>query len=999
MANGQEIKLGVNVGQSAAHVGKTTQAVEDLGSAASAAEGELSDLASTLNEFLSARGKAAGKTPKLLNVTDDLAALSELKKQFQEVLNLVQRGDMGKSITIANGANRPKIPSQVNLGAISTSPRDQQVFMERMITRLLTHHFGTSAKPINTGLTATELLGRSIAPSPLDDHDPRHNVPGKKAPKDVGGFSQAAKHLGSQVVSAAGGGAGAVTQGGLSGVAGMLPGGLLGGAAIGAVGYGLYKGVEAVGEGIDKNKNEAVELDKFKRSLGSTAESFDVLRSQSRLIGDSFHLTYDESRKLAMDFARVARTNKGAVDQASEGVGLAQATGVDEGQGSGFMASLRHDQTIGDKKQDARILAVQFAEALRRTGSTLNASELMQTMQHFSSETSGRSLTAANMEGFAGILSAMVGSRTPGLDVKNAAGILNKADSSFQAGGAMGEASQTLQFLALNGATVGPLGVKARQTAGMFASEAQTYGGENNQLAKYLKAAGVDISKFTGKESGLEQVIGLIDKSELSAKNKLDVLNNNFGLTPQQGATLYNLHKENRLNETIGLAGEYLPPEAIQKMSSAGYTTISEIASNKSGFAGLSSIRDGLSSRKGLTNKQIGQLNEIDKITDEAGLKSALVKFSATLEREETDGEKILANSTGMANDMQLLTQGLLPAAIESRNFLAALVSKIAPDSEAAKQEIEFQRHAKNAAYAKRVDAGEVPQKTIDQLNKEFEKKYQDAMSGPEGQRGEKLRKIKAEQVELLGKAAVSPFELHGGMKESYEFFRGKGWTHEQASGLVANLKAENGSFDPAATGDNGQAVGIAQWHSDRQKDFKAKYGTEMQDATRLQQLEFMQFELTKGKYKSAGDHLRKETTQDGSATIVSREYEKPRDAYGEAARRSKIANAILDPAPVVGKTAAEQATVARPGDSATPIIFGSPGDKVVPREPPAKIPTGNPQDQSEKNANADRQRIQLDFAPIRWDASLNVAHSGGQQSTVAMSGVVSKPTASGVYA
>jgi hypothetical protein len=53
------------------------------------------------------------------------------------------------------------------------------------------------------------------------------------------------------------------------------------------------------------------------------------------------------------------------------------------------------------------------------------------------------------------------------------------------------------------------------------------------------------------------------------------------------------------------------------------------------------------------------------------------------------------------------------------------------------------------------------------------------------------------------------------GAASAVRFFVGKGYTVEQAAGIVGNLHTESG-FDPAAIGDNGTSGGLAQFHNER---------------------------------------------------------------------------------------------------------------------------------------------------------------------------------------
>lgn len=114
------------------------------------------------------------------------------------------------------------------------------------------------------------------------------------------------------------------------------------------------------------------------------------------------------------------------------------------------------------------------------------------------------------------------------------------------------------------------------------------------------------------------------------------------------------------------------------------------------------------------------------------------------------------------------------------------------------------------------------------------------------------------------------------------------GWTEAQAAGIMANLRAESG-LDPFAQGDKDRrtgaymAYGIAQWHADRQAIYAQLFGHTMQSVKDPQQalreqLEFVQYELTKGMFKKAGDDLRKINSKFGAGFEVTTEYERPKD-------------------------------------------------------------------------------------------------------------------------
>ena len=107
-----------------------------------------------------------------------------------------------------------------------------------------------------------------------------------------------------------------------------------------------------------------------------------------------------------------------------------------------------------------------------------------------------------------------------------------------------------------------------------------------------------------------------------------------------------------------------------------------------------------------------------------------------------------------------------------------------------------------------------------------------------------------------------------------------QGWSADQAAGIIGNLDRESG-FDPRNVGDGGLAYGIGQWHPDRQADFKAWAGKDIRQSTLEEQVAFLNYELTQGKEKDAGNRLRAATSPQEAADLVSQYYERPRDPYG----------------------------------------------------------------------------------------------------------------------
>jgi hypothetical protein len=124
------------------------------------------------------------------------------------------------------------------------------------------------------------------------------------------------------------------------------------------------------------------------------------------------------------------------------------------------------------------------------------------------------------------------------------------------------------------------------------------------------------------------------------------------------------------------------------------------------------------------------------------------------------------------------------------------------------------------------------------------------------------------------------------------QYFEQQGWTKQQAAGIVSNLTIESG-LRPDAVGDHGAAFGLAQWHSDRQADFRAAFGKDIRGASVLDQAKFVQFELTQGKEVAAGKRLREANSAYEAGAIVSDRYERPLDTSGNERIRGALAERL----------------------------------------------------------------------------------------------------------
>ena len=162
-----------------------------------------------------------------------------------------------------------------------------------------------------------------------------------------------------------------------------------------------------------------------------------------------------------------------------------------------------------------------------------------------------------------------------------------------------------------------------------------------------------------------------------------------------------------------------------------------------------------------------------------------------------------------------------------------------------------------------------------------------------------------------------------GDLNSAVSFFESKGWTREQAIGIVANLKEESGlNPNPKGWNDGGKAYGVAQWHGDRQANFKKVFGKPIQESTLEEQLAFVHHELTQGTEQAAGNRLRSTKDHATAAAIVSQFYERPAAVEDAKRGRAKIAESIASSLGVSHGTVATESTSAPP--TATPTTITS---------------------------------------------------------------------------
>jgi hypothetical protein len=118
-----------------------------------------------------------------------------------------------------------------------------------------------------------------------------------------------------------------------------------------------------------------------------------------------------------------------------------------------------------------------------------------------------------------------------------------------------------------------------------------------------------------------------------------------------------------------------------------------------------------------------------------------------------------------------------------------------------------------------------------------------------------------------------------------------KGWSSMQAAAIIGNLTAESYMNPRTPRGDEGSAMGLAQWRGDRLKKFTEVIGKHCEVASLEEQLRFVNWEL-RNTEKKAGNLLKTAPNLVEAVKVIDKYYE--RSAGIHLDRRIKFATEAL---------------------------------------------------------------------------------------------------------
>lgn len=502
------------------------------------------------------------------------------------------------------------------------------------------------------------------SPTPPKPGSPPEPSPKPHEPGPVARMAAGAAQAGLSATGSAGGvAAGAIGTGMSAGFgAGLM------GLAGGLVALGAGKAVGAVIERMEQAERNSVEYDKLKRILGDVGVSFGALKGVVHASADNLKITYEEAGKLSTQFAKLANLSgeefKTLPEEMDTGVGLSRSMGLDPSVGVGTLGQMR-GLGITTNSQESRRMALLIGETIGKSNAFAKAEEVFEAIGGYASSQTRNSMGAANVAGYAGTYSAMVGSGIPGLDPTGAAGLLSRINATLAAGGAKGEASQFFSGIVGHRMGLDPFQTQVLREGGAFATNDEAFGADS-AYAKFMGKEGPKGST-TFLQGTLNELRGQYEKSGTEEQKKYLAWSaaNHLGVNSRQAMALLTI-EPNKIGEMQDYAGD------LKKISGSGITNLSKALYGNA--QERRSLADNYLSRRGadaISAEDRKKLEAASGSDDE--LKKALASMAAKYDQERTTGSDIRDSKNALDNIKTNLADKLIPITLEMRHGIMHL--------------------------------------------------------------------------------------------------------------------------------------------------------------------------------------------------------------------------------------------------------------------------------------------------------------------------------------
>jgi len=525
------------------------------------------------------------------------------------------------------------------------------------------------------------------------------------------------------------GSAGRLAGSGIGAAAGAVAGSLIPipvvGSMIGA-GVGAFAGklLGGAGSAVDSKADdvtaEGAMYTDLRHSLGATSIDFEMLRGSVRHFSEGLGLAYNESAKLAKEFAHTANLNGEDGMKVGKEVGSAVAFGrgygISPDQSVQFIATMRQMGVTQDDKGN-RKLALQIAESVKSGGTSAKMDEVLASLQSYVQTSTRQSLTSADAGAYASFMALLTGSSVPGMkgDPRNAAATMNAADEAMRQGGAHGEASKNVSLAAyqqLFGNNFNAYDAKFVNEQGAFNDLGKSFDnvisvaedrGDKGEADRYreMAKAGRGKTALSVNMDFLEKEFGHQPLGEFIGSGA-----NHFGMGVNQFSALNTAINKvggtNNLEKTLSDAGVDMSNMSMDKVSSLAALA----TGSKDELKAQAKRLQGLTGENKLSDPERSALKQGLDEDNEDKIRKSVLNLSSKHNALGDSGEKGRQLQATADNLLQEMATKLVPYTQAIKEGITELVRNAAPDSEFVKQmDAEKEKQKKDAEKASYLDA------------------------------------------------------------------------------------------------------------------------------------------------------------------------------------------------------------------------------------------------------------------------------------------------------
>lgn len=452
-----------------------------------------------------------------------------------------------------------------------------------------------------------------------------------------------------------------MSSGASAGLAGLIGG--LGALAAGAV---INKVVDSIGD----SQQQAMAMDKVLRASGINS-SFGGGRAAFYSAANSTGMDINAFTSYASRYQSQSGFKGSALALASEAQSVrqfARGFGLEPSEAAAPFASARRLNTMSSNS-DMQKLGLMIGEGIVKSGAFSQSQQFLEAANQFITMQARQSLAMPNVGAFAGSLTSLVSSNTPGLDVENSAALLNQANSALSHGGSFGEASQAATARAFMRAGVNsPFQARILSQSGMFATPNSVMGAGSQYAQRFgarnFGATG-DLSVFDLTRNQLRRQLGRGTEQYYLG------LANHLGVNLPQAMALgdmntTDINSTQRQLKTAGVDINSVNLSSIgdlMRIQKGGGRAVAGELLGRSGSNALAA-----SDRERLNNALAsGNKDQLDKVT---------ASIVASTGQTKTEGERTRDSLAAVKNSIQQYSDKALPLLNTSMQALVTLTGK-----------------------------------------------------------------------------------------------------------------------------------------------------------------------------------------------------------------------------------------------------------------------------------------------------------------------------------